>query len=389
MSAMPLLTLKISGPTPPRTVTVDQAGATLGRGADCTIVLADERRAISRLQARIEWRGESYTVIDTGGNPTLVNGNALDASREAILCDGDTLSIDAYLIEIVLERDPASATDAAQRADTVWAPLRERGDTQTNATPTTPPAPKQNSQPFAAVPDEPFFAMPAAALTVLRVRAEHASRAGSAEVTKVVKVAKVAEEAAEKAPEITPEKAPVWPGPPSAVVIQTGATSSDAVMAALLEGLGIERANIGSHTPPEFARLIGTLLRDALQGTMEALRAQSGVAQQIPAAMKSIGTRGNNLLESFPDAASALVHMLGSGGNASLAQGAMLREAFIDLRNHELACAAAMHATLHGGPHGELFGESFARAYEAQLDALAAANAAPADRRIRDASDGR
>ncbi|HEY4351407.1 MAG TPA: FHA domain-containing protein, partial [Paraburkholderia sp.] len=270
MSAIPLLTLNISGPMARRSVTVDRNGATLGRGADCTVVLADERRAISRVQAHIEWRGDRFTVIDIGGNPTLVNGNALDASREAILHDGDTLSIGAYLIDVVLEGDAATARGTVRGAATLVAPLPEGARAPRDATPTPPPtlSSTPRGSPFPAVPDEPFFAMPAAALTVLRVRTNAAGRSAAPALAKQT-VHMDRRDAGTRAATIAPpEKPPASEEPRSAVPVQNDTASPDAVIAALCEGLGIERGRTDGHPPLEFARLIGSLLRDALQGTM-------------------------------------------------------------------------------------------------------------------------
>jgi pSer/pThr/pTyr-binding forkhead associated (FHA) protein len=100
MSAAPSLTLTIRGASATRMIVVDGPSVTIGRGADCTIVLADTRRAISRLHACIEWRDGHYVLTDSGSNPTLINGHILKVSREAVLRDADALSIGEYLIEL-------------------------------------------------------------------------------------------------------------------------------------------------------------------------------------------------------------------------------------------------------------------------------------------------
>jgi type VI secretion system protein len=137
MSAAPSLTLTIRGASAMRTIVVEGSSATIGRNADCTVVLADARRAISRLQARIDWRDGHYVLTDTGSNPTLVNGRILNVSREALLQDTDTLSIDEYLIEIGID-EPSASDDATvfaavpgvsqyARADDVPTAMRRRG----------------------------------------------------------------------------------------------------------------------------------------------------------------------------------------------------------------------------------------------------------------------
>ncbi|CAB3751069.1 type VI secretion system-associated FHA domain protein TagH [Paraburkholderia humisilvae] len=329
MSAIPSLTLNIRGPSAKRSVVVDAQGATLGRDSACTVVLADGRRAISRVQARIEWRGERYVLIDIGANPTLVNGNAADASREVSLCDGDTLSIGAYVIGLELERTGLIASpEHAPCADTASA--RPPDDTRTGR---HAPPPTRRGNLFPPVADEPFFATPAAALTVLR---GDASRDDA--VTRVAPLLPPARPAFEAAPGLA--------GEPAAAVQQPAPAASDAVLAALFEGLGVDRQRISDHPPHELARLIGLLLRDALHGTMEVLRARPTAKQQTHVAMTMIDTRDNNPLKCFPDAEGALTQMLCNDGAAWLGPRDAVREAFKDLRDHELALIAGIRATL-------------------------------------------
>jgi type VI secretion system protein len=100
MCAAPPLTLTVRDASTTRTLTTHAVTVTIGRGADCTLVLADPRRTISRVQARIDWRDGQCVLTDTGSNPMLVNGRIVDASREAVLHDADTLRIGDYRIEI-------------------------------------------------------------------------------------------------------------------------------------------------------------------------------------------------------------------------------------------------------------------------------------------------
>ena len=102
MSTSRSLSMQVSGGSG-GTRRVDAGGhdATLGRAPDCTLVLPDDQRVISRVQARIEWRGGNCVLVDLGSNPTLVNGHALDGSREAVLRSGDTLRIGAYSVAVV------------------------------------------------------------------------------------------------------------------------------------------------------------------------------------------------------------------------------------------------------------------------------------------------
>jgi type VI secretion system protein len=183
MSTSRSLSMEVSGGSA-GTRRVDTGGhdATLGRAPDCTLVLPDDQRVISRVQARIEWRGGNCVLVDLGSNPTLVNGRVLDGSREAMLRSGDTLRIGAYSVAVVIEAagDPAPAEQAPyempggawteQPKAATWHGTRED-------TPLIPPLipPDWDAQPKAALggkspaaPDSPFLDDPLAATPLLR-----------------------------------------------------------------------------------------------------------------------------------------------------------------------------------------------------------------------------
>ncbi|MEM5386201.1 type VI secretion system-associated FHA domain protein TagH [Paraburkholderia phymatum] len=84
----------------PIAVEFGTAGGTIGRATDCTLVLPDQQRAISRVHARIEFRDGEYLLCDLGSNPSVLNQRALGGTREARLASGDRLMIGTYLLEV-------------------------------------------------------------------------------------------------------------------------------------------------------------------------------------------------------------------------------------------------------------------------------------------------
>jgi type VI secretion system protein len=86
----------------PITTEFGPAGGTIGRASDCTLVLPDQQRAISRVHARVEYRDGEYLLCDLGSNPSVLNQRALGGTREARLADGDRLLIGPYLLEVTL-----------------------------------------------------------------------------------------------------------------------------------------------------------------------------------------------------------------------------------------------------------------------------------------------
>lgn len=78
------------GGEPGLTWTLERQALTIGRNADCDIVLDD--RQVSRVHARIIWRGDHYAIEDLGSkNGTHLNGR--DIVGAAPLHDGDEIQI--------------------------------------------------------------------------------------------------------------------------------------------------------------------------------------------------------------------------------------------------------------------------------------------------------
>ena len=84
----------------PIVVEFGPAGGTIGRASECTLVLPDQQRAISRVHARIEFRAGEYLLCDLGSNPSVLNQRALGGTREARLTNGDRLVVGTYLLDV-------------------------------------------------------------------------------------------------------------------------------------------------------------------------------------------------------------------------------------------------------------------------------------------------
>lgn len=78
-----------------RTVPLTSESVTIGRLADCDVVLTD--KGASRKHAQLKLRGDAWTITDLGStNGTRLNGQTIQ-SRE--LADGDKITIGTTLLE--------------------------------------------------------------------------------------------------------------------------------------------------------------------------------------------------------------------------------------------------------------------------------------------------
>ena len=217
-----------------------------------------------------------------------------------------------------------------------------------------------------------------------------------------------------------PAPPPAAPAPaprPMAPAPRAPAAGDDALLAALLDGLATPGLRIEGLTP-ELMLLVGQLLRESMRGAVELLVARAALKREMRAEMTMIVARENNPLKFSPSVEVALQHLLGTPSPGFMAPAPAVRDAFDDLRAHQLGVMAGMKAALDGvlqrfdpqqlegkltkksaissllpssrkarlwelfqelfgqisseaqDDFDELFGKAFLRAYQAQLDRL-------------------
>ncbi len=132
------------------------AGGTIGRSPDCTLVLPDPGRHISREQARIERVGQGYLIRCTGSaSAIVVNGTEVGPGESSPLRPGDTVIVAEY--EIAVEQpQPAAQPPAAARPAAVPVP-------SARASAPRPIPPGVPGRPSVGTIDDPFAALGLAA----------------------------------------------------------------------------------------------------------------------------------------------------------------------------------------------------------------------------------
>jgi len=84
----------------------DERGGTLGRSDTVTFTLPDPERTISRIQAQVLYRDESYWIENvSAANPILHNGRPLSSGMRVMLREGDELRIGGYTLRTAFEKD--------------------------------------------------------------------------------------------------------------------------------------------------------------------------------------------------------------------------------------------------------------------------------------------
>lgn len=156
-----------------------------------------------------------------------------------------------------------------------------------------------------------------------------------------------------------PEPAPPRPPPPRPVVTLApeplpAAASSAApagqdaeLLDALREGLGTPDLRIGAISP-ELMRQLGQLLRESTKGTVELLAARAALKREVRADVTTILASANNSLKFSPSVEVALQYLLGPKMMGFMPPVESMRDAFDDLKAHQLGVMAGMKAALAG-----------------------------------------
>lgn len=151
-------------------------------------------------------------------------------------------------------------------------------------------------------------------------------------------------------PQIQPaERGPVanpQPRPASAAGTPGGASAAD-LAEAFRRGLDVQVA-LPAGMSAELMEQIGVMLREAIQGTIDLLMARAETKREVHAQVTMIVSKGNNPLKFCPDVGFALTQLLLPQGRGFMPPAEAMRDAYDDLRAHQLGFMAGMSAALSG-----------------------------------------
>jgi len=120
----------------------------------------------------------------------------------------------------------------------------------------------------------------------------------------------------------------------------------ETLLGALVRGAGIPDVHLRKGLTPETMEAIGKLLREAVQGTLDLLRARGLMKSEMRADVTMIGPLDNNPLKFTPTVEAALAHLLAPQVRGFLPPLRAMKDAYDDLRAHQLGILAGMRAAL-------------------------------------------
>lgn len=129
--------------------------------------------------------------------------------------------------------------------------------------------------------------------------------------------------------------------PPSAA-----GADGDALLAAFARGIGLPGLAPRGGMTPELMEHVGRMLREAVQGTVELLVARAATKREVRADLTMIVSKNNNPLKFSPDVDFALMQLLLPQGSGFMKPDEAMRDAYDDLRAHQIGFMAGMRAAL-------------------------------------------
>lgn len=388
-------------------------GGTIGRLPDNDWVFPDPY--VSGRHALIRYLNGKYFIEDTSTNGVFVNtpDNRVSRTESHQLYDGDVVYIDAYQIKVSIAKDP----QAAQRDDP-FAQLHARhkaGATREIPPPPPPAAQEDRTESMVKRPARgdqdhsegtvwfgsndmssgPKPAIPGAR----RVESPRPAPAPAANVR------------GPRRPQAPAAAARAVPSPPPPRASQSADTAQ---LKALLDAAGIE----GLDPSSEAAQTLGAMLRAAVGGMMEVLRARERMKDDLRVRGTTFKVANNNPLKFSANVDDAFHNLFVKRNPAYLDPAAAFEDAFRDVRDHQAAFLSAMRLAFESmlsqldpnrlqddfdrqikkgsilgvpaklrywdlyrekysdfakdaqGAFRSLFGDAFAKAYEEQLDRL-------------------
>jgi type VI secretion system FHA domain protein len=390
----------------------EEAGGTIGRGANSTMVLPDPDRYISRTHATISFQAGGFLITDNGTrNPLVLNDRSLGAGSQARLADGDRIQLGGYTLEVALipsqgrlgnvaavdpfadlvnvrpDRLPDSGKMRPAepmpppRPDPLRAPMPQHptrdplADLQgreasidellglkgsglrepLGAPPPQPPLPRSGEPlpvdplqmfggpvkpiPPPTIPDDaweiftPYAPPPAKLDPALEPRRQEIPPAP-------LPPTRLSPELPPSPPRLPPEPPPLAQRPVA------GRPGEPALLAAFLRGAGIGESQLPGGLTPETLEAVGKVLREAIQGTLDLLRARGLTKSEMRADVTVITPVDNNPLKFSPTVEVALGHLLSPHARGFLPPLRAIQEAYDDLRAHQFGVLAGMRAAL-------------------------------------------
>jgi FHA domain-containing protein/type VI secretion system protein len=134
--------------------------------------------------------------------------------------------------------------------------------------------------------------------------------------------------------------------PPAYAAAASSDQKDAGIFQEFLAGAGLAGMEIPSDLRPQVLRVAGEIVREFVQGSIDVLAARATIKNELRAQRTILTANENNPLKFSPDAHYALTQFFTPTGTAYLPPVKAVREAFDDLKEHEMAVMAGLRGAL-------------------------------------------
>jgi type VI secretion system FHA domain protein len=338
-----------------------QSKITIGRGEECTLVLEDPKKHVSRVHVELEEKSEgSYLLtVVSKVNPVFVNGKRHAPGSKLELNASDRFELGEYELELLAPPSTTRTEFPTLEVEETTRPNNQMlqvpkaaaaAPRQEHTEPVEPIAPPQSVEEPAVEssklpPVEPgIFDEPEPAATPAPAEGDvfaEATFMGAA--GKDSTAANIFDEAT-----YVGRKAPAAGG---AAGHAGGEAGMRAAVQAFLQGAGMEDKEISDAEIEAFLLQSGKILRAAVEGAMALLAARATAKKELRAEDRTmVASKDNNPLKLMSDPQEAIAFLFDTKDRTGgfLDPVRAVGDAFDDLRAHEVALFAGMRAALLG-----------------------------------------
>jgi len=330
----------------------------IGRGEECTLVLEDPKKHVSRVHVELEEKDEGTFLLTVVSkvNPVFINGKRHAPASKLDLSAGDRFELGEYELEILA---PASSTKTIFPTSDVEETTRPNNP-MLQVPKSSTVAPRQEK----TVPVEPVKAeaveeahfegdkLPPVEPGLFDEPAP--AEAAPAVEENVFEEATFVGKSADKTAANLFDEA-TYVGKAAHAVAAPGQGGSEAGMRAavqaFLTGAGLEGKEISDTEIEAFLLQSGKIMRAAVEGAMALLAARATAKKELRAEDRTmVASKDNNPLKLMSDPQEALAFLFDTKDRTGgfLDPVRAVGDAFDDLRAHEVALFAGMRAALLG-----------------------------------------
>lgn len=347
----------------------------IGRDAYRDWTLPDDDRYISGRHCEVQFENGQYYLVDVSRNGTYLNGASHRMKDRYLLGDGDRVQIGPYVVAVSLSAGEDYERQAPSASAFSSGGLWDFGGPTPAAVDRRDFMPKRERQARNADRDHidlPVYREPKPAPPVrgtdsqespfARAEPHETSPLGPSEPDEAFSGSPFDAREHAEAPRNRPRDShPIEPAyaPPPPPVVQPspdrGAVArsqtppppaNSSFVEALALAAGIEPSAFHGRSGAELGTEIGTVLREVSEELSGLLRARAAAKAMARAERTMISAENNNPLKILPTASDALQIMFARNRPGYLGARDSFRQAFTDLKSHEMATYAAMQKAL-------------------------------------------